>query len=123
MAKKSNTTRVLGPSMSGGYGANTLPPNPSDMMMEGKAIPIRPPQDQVTRRSFSIPTKPPMHYNDGCGPDEVVTSRRTNTPIDTLLGHQDHCDKLEHSFGQNPNHYSDGPDDATTTNGVDIYGT
>lgn len=125
MAKTSRTKgEKPGPTQSvGGYGATSLPPNPSDAILAGRPLPLVDAEYSTLRRPFTCPTRNPMHYNDGPGTDEVVTSRRTQPPLSTLLGHKDHEDLAEHLFGEDSNKYSGGPDDGVTSNGVPIYGT
>ena len=107
----------------GGYNPSRLPENRSDEIIAGAALPLLMPAYASARRSFSCPTRNPMHYNDGPGTDEVVTSRRTQPPLATLLGHRDHEDLAEGKFGVDKNKYFAGPNDCCTLGGAEIYGT
>lgn len=130
MAKTSVTTprdyEAIGPTQSGngGYGPGKLPMNPSDQIFSGSQLPIRMPEALTMRRTFNEATRSPLHYNDGPGTDEVVTSRRPNMP--PLLGN-DHA--MGDHFEDRPmpgfdhNLYAARDDNSKTLNGADIYGT
>lgn len=70
---KPNIKHTPGPTMAPGAG---LPLNPSDHIVDGSMpLPILLPQAQTMRRPFTEPTRPPMHFLDGPGPDEIVSGR------------------------------------------------
>lgn len=77
------------------------------------------------RRDFYEPVRNPLHYLDGPGTDEVVTSRRF--PLPQIQGQMhsrlDHMDYDEDCFGEDPNKYSQGSNEGMTTNGQPIRGT
>lgn len=83
------------------------PPNPSDEIFAGRAIPIVLPRDQVTRRAFQVPIVPPLHYREGPdGAAETVSSRfRPSCDLDG--------DQSELGINLGPNKVQAG-------NGVDI---
>lgn len=128
-----------GPVMSdGGYSPSQLPPNPSEEIFKGRALPVIPPQDVTQRRDFTIPTKPTLHYRDGLdGAAETVTvaERRFfgNNSQGTgeadrpayQTGREDTDDHAEFGKGpgKDPNKYSRGENDAYTLNGQWIRGT
>lgn len=105
----------IGPSQTAGGD----PPNPQDRLFSG-ALPIKTPAQVSLRRPFSEPTRPPLHYSDGPGPDEGVTSRRP--AVAPNLGYQAAQDAREErplqgkDLGQVPN-------TTHTTNGVVIRGS
>ena len=106
----------------GPEGAN--PPNRSDDIFFGSSLPILAPAAVVVCRPFKEATRSPLHYEDGPGTDELVTSRKPVTQ--PLLGNV-HAD-LDHAElrpmpGYDHNLYSSQPDDEHTTNGALIYGT
>lgn len=122
MANKRNTPTEDGQSGYGPGGAN--PPNPSDAIIAMSPLPTRMPDALTRTRPFSEATRSPLHYSDGPGTDENVTSRR---PIlKGLIGNShsdgDHAEVLP-ELGQDHNRYSSNPDESKTTNGVEIYGT
>ncbi len=119
MAAKLKSGEAIGPAQ-GGAGN---PVNPSEQIFLGSPLPILQPQSLTGRRAFSLQTKNPLHYDEGPGTDETVTSRRP--AVLPLLGEldSDHTDYLSHDFGEDPNKYSSGQNDSTTTNGVEIRGT
>lgn len=123
MAKKSiSNLEAKGPTQGeGGYNPSALPSNPSDAIFQGGSLPTIAPQMMTLRRPFSEATRPPLHYLDGPGPDEAVTSRSPHaTPI---LGNAhsdlDHCE--ERPIQGQPVRVD--PDTSRTTNGVEIRGT
>ena len=132
MAKTSNkqTPRdyeAIGPAQSGyaGYGPQGADPaNPSDTIFSGRSLPIRQPEAVTLRRAFNEPTRSPLHYNEGPGTDENVTSRspKLTAPHGDVTLTLDH-DDVRPIQGTDPNRYSTQPDDAYTTNGALIYGT
>lgn len=115
-----------------GYGPGILPSNPSDEIFQGRALPIIPPTNTTARRDFTQPTRSPLHYNDGPGTDEVVTSRRSsdNGQIDgsiasnahAMTDHKDYDDQARR-YGTNKQPYSHGSNVSTTLHGVEIRGT
>ena len=110
---------VPGPTIAvGGYAASALPPNPSDTIIGGGPLPLMLAQETTMRRPFKEVTHTPLHYNDGPGPDEQVTSRRTFPAL--VLG-PEHRDNPP--VGNDPNRYSAGENSATTLRGVEIRGT
>ena len=124
MAKSKTVGERPGPTVAiGGFAAGILPPNPSDAILAGRELPLRLADGVTGRRPFSEPTKAPLHYNDGPGPEEIVSSRRTQPPLATLLGHEDHFDADAHRFGEDANKYSKGANDGRTLGGAEIYGT
>lgn len=114
----------------------TLPPNPSDQIFEGRALPIRGPQATTGRRDFSIPVKPTLHYRDGLdGAAETVTvnERRFNQNTEAGEGEAeqppyasgmdwDH-DEFGAAPGTDKNKYSKGANPEYTENGQWIRGT
>ena len=110
---KGNSVETQGPvNEDGGWGATALPTNPSDEIFQGRALPLRLPEEMTVSRPFSIPTKPPLHFNEGLdGAAEVVTSR-------TVKG-----ENAGAPAGEDKNKYSGNPNDAYTSNGVIIYGS
>lgn len=129
MAKKTtknDQVEYQGESQSGesGYGSVANPPNPSDAIFLGRSLMTVPAQDVTGRRDFAEPVRPPLHYSDGCGPDERVSSRRPAIQGD--LG--DVSLELDHyNFtppqGVDKQPYSHGDNPAYTSNGVEIRGT
>lgn len=123
---KNQQTETQGESQPGtsGYGDGSTPPNPSDAIFLGRALPIIPPQDTVGRRAFNEPVRPPLHYDEGAGPDESTTSRRPAYvgPLGETAKLIDHTE-LRPMPGVDKQPYSHGPDDSRTTNGVQIRGT
>ncbi len=115
----------IGPSMDSdeGFDPRPDPVNPQDRLFAG-ALPTVMPQAVTLRRPFNEPTRPPLHYSDGGGPDESVTSRRPNTiaPLGNDAALADHHEDRPLP-GSDKNKYSKGPDDGYTTNGVEIRGT
>lgn len=103
---KGNSLETRGPSMQ----ADGLPPNPSDAIFQGRALPIRQAQTQTMRRPFSEVTKSPLHFDEGRGTDERVSSRRPGASPGA-------------SQGEDQNKYSHGPNVGKTLNGVEIRGT
>jgi hypothetical protein len=122
-----NDYEAIGPAESGfsGYGADGANPvNPSDAIFMGRPMTTVMPSATVTSRPFREATRSPLHYNDGPGTDENVTSRRP--PLYGLLGNS-HSD-LDHEEvlpiqGVDHQPYSHGSNVSTTLNGADIYGT
>lgn len=117
----------IGPSESGytGFGEDGVnPTNPSDAIFEGSPIPVIPAQETVMRRSFQEATRSPLHYLDGLGTDEVVTSRSPRSaPIPgNLHSDLDHAE-LRPLPGPDKHQYSASLDAAYTKNGALIYGT
>jgi len=127
MANKRSSTRTAGepagPTEQGGFGAGTLPPNPSDAIRGGAALPLMLPDAMTMCRPFTQVTKNPLHYTDGPGTDEIVTSRRTMPAIEHILGKPDHIALDEHQYGEDPHQYSHGPNDEFTSAGAWIRGT
>lgn len=123
--KSPRDVEAIGPSQDGvqGFGGGVNPPNPQDAIFSGP-IPLRTSPGMTTRRPFSEPTRPPLHYNDGTGPDESVTSRRPNTigPLGDSHSDMDHHENRPIQ-GEDRQPYSKGTDDSRTTNGVEIRGS
>lgn len=133
----------MGESVSAPLRDGVLPPNPSDAIFSGKALPVIPPQDMTRRREFTIPTRPTLHYRDGLdGAAETVTvnerrlTGKDGKDIDYIEGPQDlkypPRQGIDQDFdhgcfgtdeGVDANKYSEGPNDAYTTNGQWIRGT
>ena len=106
-----------------GFSPTADPVNPQDRLFNGP-VPMVSSPGMTTRRPFSEPTRPPLHYNDGTGPDERVTSRRPNTigPLGNAAALADHHEDTPIQ-GTDKNKYSAGPNDGRTLNGVEIRGT
>lgn len=131
--KEINLAKKRGSPPQTGYGGNNegggaQPPNPSDAIMMGAPLPMIRAEASVLRRSFTDPIRPPLHYTDGSGPDEVVTSRRPVPPkqLGSTESDRDHTDQDADSFGpqsRSGGRGRDGADSDKTTNGTPIYGT
>lgn len=119
-------------------GAN--PPNPSDAIFQGRALPVRGPQDVTQRRDFSIPIKPTLHYRDGLdGAAETVTvnerrffgspkSAEGESDVAPYATGREDWDHAEEGQSTGPESMAggkgrDGANGERTTNGVLIYGT
>jgi hypothetical protein len=135
MAKKSSKSPTLqsreieqiGPTESGyeGFGSDGVnPSNPSDAIFQGAILITIPAQEVVQRRSFQEATRSPLHYLEGPGTDETVTSRSPRSaPITgNLHSDFDHAE-LRPLPGPDTHQYGASPDDAYTKNGALIYGT
>lgn len=120
------TLQGIGPSESGqgGFGPVTNPPNPSDAIVYGAKLPVVMPVDMTQRRDFSEATRPPLHYLDGPGPDEGVTSRLV-PPAPRGDSHKWAMDNFEKRPIQGPDNsrYTGGPNQDKTSQGVEIRGT
>lgn len=125
-ATKGDSLEAKGPAQDGqnGFDPTSNPVNPSDRIFLGSPLPMISAQVQGMRRPFREPVRPPLHYSDGGGPDEAVTSRRP--PTQAALGgihlEVDHKESRPIQ-GEDANKYANGPDDGYTTNGVEIRGT
>ena len=128
MAKKRVSTAEP---VDGGYeGGSTgrIPENRSDDIIMGMPLPmvytaVGGP-DTPLRRDFNEPTRNPLHFNDGPGTDENVTSRRPKMTaahgnVHLTVDHDD----VRPIQGENKQPYSAGEDEERTLNGAVIYGT
>lgn len=116
MATKSpRNVEAVGPTQTAGGD----PPNPQDRLFAG-ALPTYVPPQTTVRRPFTEPVRPPLHYADGPGPDEAVTSRQAPpAPLDdshSVLDHKELRPIQGKSVGIVPN-------TTHTTNGIEIRGT
>lgn len=121
-ATPGNSLEAQGPSQ--GEASGALPSNPSDAIFQGRSLPLMTAQAQTMRRPFSEPTRPPLHYSDGAGPSEGVTSRRPamTGPPGNVGAQIDHAE-LRPIQGVDKQPYSSGSNTGMTTNGVEIRGT
>lgn len=94
-----------------GFDGGPLPDNPADKLRYG---PLRQRQFPTStgRHAFSIPTKPPLHFNDG--PDGAAESFSSRTVKGEERGT---------APGTDPNKYSQGSNTAFTDRGEPIRGT
>lgn len=131
MSKKPQSTRgdsleAKGPAQDGQRGYNPQA-NPSDQIFQGSQLPLVSEQAQTLRRPFTLPVRSPLHYNEGPGTDEVVTSRRPMVPAiqGNLPLDMDHGDyRPEGFFGVDKvKEGNKKPGDGYTSNGVEIRGT
>jgi hypothetical protein len=126
MAKQRNTVTQSGAGGNQSGGIGRIPENRSDDIIMGATLPMRfapVPNPADIRRAFKEPTRAPLHYYDGPGPDEVVTARKI-PPAPLLDGHKWAADNFELRPDAGPDnaHYS-GDGASTTSNGVEIRGT
>lgn len=134
MAKSKSSSKMtprdyeaIGPSESGyeGFGPEGAnPSNPSDAIFMGRTLPMVMPVAVTARRDFNEPVRTPLHFDEGPGTDENVTSRRPKmtAPHGNITLTLDH-DDVRPIQGYDHNLYSHQPDVSVTENGVPIYGT